>query len=243
MKQLCLASLLLFIAAGVQAQDAPSAVMRQVPSIPDPVTAQDCDAMEPVLATVEQSARAEMLRAQQLAMRGAQGGAVSNRQGDLVARLMDPALMQCEMQVTQAAAGEDVTAEFIIALDGIHTETRNAINTSCPVIGMADYRDEACVDPILQRGMQKERAAIATYVASANDVLERDVNGYAQCAERRERLADEVESAGLPVQYVSMALNGRALGWQQVAALAERYGALCRPAATAMADLDSRKRR
>lgn len=220
----------------------PSEIMRRLPSIPDPVQAKDCAAAEPLLSEVEQLGRAGMMRAQQMAMSGARSGRASDADGELIARLLDPEVTGCEANVQQAFTGRDPAGEFRQALEAIQAETRQEIASSCPVIGSADYRDEKCVNPILQRHLQEERSAISNYIVAANSTLAAEIDAYAQCAATHEKLAAEVEAAALLPQYASIAFNGKARGWQQAGVLAERYRQLCDTAADATADVANRER-
>ncbi|HEX7030775.1 MAG TPA: hypothetical protein VF254_09270 [Gammaproteobacteria bacterium] len=221
---------------------APSEVMRKIPPIPDPVEAKDCAAIDPLLAHAQQQAMADMMQAQKLAMGGARAGRVSDRQGELIARLMDPEVTMCEAQVFQEHDGQDVAETFRQQLHAIQEQTRNEIENTCPVIGMADYRDEACVDPIRERRTRKERAAVSAYIVKANAALAGEIEAYAQCAATHEQLAAEAEAAQLLPQYTGIAFSNQAKGWQQVDMLANRYRDLCRAAANALEYLEDADR-
>lgn len=86
----------------------PSDVMRRIPSLPDPVQATDCAAAEPLLSEVEPLARAEMMRAQRMAMAGAHSGRVSDAQGELIAKLLDPEVTMCDAKAYQELNDRDV---------------------------------------------------------------------------------------------------------------------------------------
>lgn len=223
----------------VLACNTPSMLMRRIPEIPSQPDAESCAAAQTLLAGVEQQAQADMLRVQQLSMRAmkAGGSAVSDKQGELIARVMDPALIQCDMQVASMLTA-DPSRDLLDEQRRIHEEMNAAINGNCPVIGMADYRDENCTRPFMEKAQQAERDALARYITNANAELRKEVNGYAQCAEPREKLAKELENAGVPASFASIGFAAAANGWQQVSALAERYENLCRTAVSAAESLE-----
>lgn len=244
MKPSCfVAAFLVFATTSTLAADlAPSAVMRQLPAIPAAPTAESCTAT-PLLEQAEQQAMAETMQAQQLAMQGmaAGGSAISNKQGALIARLMDPAVTMCEMNVSMAAGSVDLESSFIAEQSAIRQRARREMEAKCPVTGMADYREPACVEPFEKRSHQEERALIARYISDSNAQLRKEVEAYASCSETREKLATEAQAAKLPVQYLSMAQGGRTNGWQMVGALAERFESFCNSAARASEDLAMRE--
>lgn len=206
----------------------PSALMRSLPAIPADPQPADCAVSEKLLPDIEQRAMTDMMRVQQLAMAGmtAGGSRISDQQGKLIERLMDPAVTMCEMNALQVA-GVDPESAYTDRVREIETATRAGVESNCPVTGMADYRDPACVDPIVARDLAARRQALAQFATDANERLRRDIDVAAQCAEMRERIADEAEAAKLPAQYLSMALGGRNSGWQQLGALAEGRDRLC----------------
>lgn len=219
----------------------PSAMMRQLPRIPAAPTAESCTAA-PLLAQAEQLGMDEMMQAQQLAMQSmsAGGSAVTDKQGALIGRLMDPAVTMCDMNVSMSASNVDLSSELLAAQSGIRQQARREMEAKCPVTGMADYRDPSCVAPFEKRSQQGERALIAQFIRDANSQLDKEVEAYAQCSETREKLAAEAQAAKLPVQYLSMAQSGRTSGWQMVGALAERFKTLCSSAVDASEDLAMR---
>jgi len=235
--------LLVLMFPATAAEIAPSALMRQLPSIPAVPQAESCAATEPLLAQMEQHGRADMMRTHQVSVSAmsAGGAAITDRQGALIQRLMDPSVTMCDMHVSTSVAGVDAANDFRKEQSAIRQKAHQRMVTECPVIGMADYRDPACVGPIEKRSHQEEHAALARFVTTANTQLRKEVDGYAQCAEARERLADEAEAAKLPAQFLSVALGNRAGGWQTVATLAERFGNLCNTAVSAGDELRIRE--
>lgn len=244
MKSVCVVAAFLVLATtSTSAADlSPSAAMRQLPMIPAAPTVESCTAA-PLLAQAEQQAMSEMMQAQQLAMQGmsAGGSAISNKQGALIARLMDPAITMCEMSISMTAANVDLSSELIAGQSAIRQRARREMESKCPVLGKADYREPACVEPFEKRSHEEERALIARFIRDANVQLGKEVDAYASCLETREKLAAEATAAKLPVQYLSMAQSGRASGWQMVGTLAERFETLCSSAASASEDLAMRE--
>lgn len=219
----------------------PSALMRRIPAIPSQPDARSCTIAHELVAGMEQHARADMMRVQQLSMRAmnAGGSVISDKQGELIARVMDPALMQCDMQVATSMTADPVS-DLMNEQRDIQERMNAAINDGCPVIGMADYRDENCTRPITEKALQDERDAIARYITNANAQLRKEANGHAQCAEPREQLAKELESSGVPANFASVGFAAAANGWQQASALAERYASLCKTAVSAAEHLQGR---
>lgn len=244
MKSSCFVAAFLVLAttSTIAADIAPSTVMRQLPTIPAAPTAESCT-VAPLLAQAEQQAMAEMMQSQRLAMQAmsAGGSAISNKQGALVQQLMDPDVTLCEMNISMNATGRDLSNELRAGQSDIRQRARREMESTCPVTGMADYRDPACVEPFEKRSHQEERALIARFIRDANAQLGKEVDAYANCAETREKLVAEAEAAKLPVQYLSMAQSGRASGWQMVGTLAEHFETLCSSAASASEDLAMRE--
>lgn len=243
MKPSCLvAAFLVFTTPSMAAGPAPSTLMRQLPVIPATPTPESCTTA-PLLAQAEQQAMTEMMQSQQLAIQAmsAGGSAISDRQGALIERLMDPAVSMCDMNVAMAAAHIDLSSSFLAEQSAIRQKTRREMESKCPVTGMADYRDPACIQPIEKRGLQEERSRLARFVNDANTQLRSEIDAHAQCSEQREKLAAEAQAAKLPMQYLSMAQSGRATGWQMVGSLAERYESFCNSVASANEDITMRE--
>lgn len=230
------------------ADSAPSAVMRQMPSIPDPVKPEHCDKAEALTSNAEQRAMQDMMRVQQLAMQSMSAGAsrISDKQGKLIAKIGSDEVILCEQHAFNPVANawpqiEKLAKDFEAKIQQIREETRKKIIDSCPVIGMADQRSSGCEQPISQNGIRREEIALSDYIGRANEALAHEINVLAACVETREKLAEQAEAARLPVQYISMAHSAKANGWQQVATLAEHYRYACGPAANEAESLRNRK--
>lgn len=245
MKRACLAGILLsFTLPAFAAEPSPSALMLELPEIPSTLQPESCDAADALLARAEEQAMADMMRSQQLAMSGMSAGAsaVSDSQGDLIARLLDPASMTCEMNIAQAQSGIDVAEDYRREQWNLDARIEDDVETKCPVIGMADYRDPGCVNPIRKRGLAEQREALARFIANANAQLRKARGDYAQCSKSREELAAQATAAKLPAQYLAIAQGAATNGWQQLSVLTDQFRSLCETAASAASQIKERER-
>lgn len=217
----------------------PSELMRALPRL----SADEAScSVEALSRAAEQQAQEDMLRAQQLAMRPPTAASITASQGALIAQLMDPGVTMCDMNAAQQFASVDVGNELRVRLQEIQSASAAQVESDCPVTGMADYRDPACVRPIMERGFAREQEALDAFTGIANAQLQKEVDAYSACAAKREKLAADAETAQLPVQYLSMAQSAASGGWQQYLGLLQRREALCQVRQDAQDDLAMRRR-